>query len=255
MDHDTLLDGAIFDLDGVITDTAVIHFRAWKKTFDALLEKHEGGDFTPFEHDRDYVPYVDGKPRYDGVASFLESRGIEMPYGAPSDEPGQETVCGVGNTKNARFREIVQSGDIPVFESTMKIVDELLERGVKCGVASSSRNCRFVLEQTGLISRFGTVVDGTDSRELGLAGKPAPDIFVTACDRLGVTPEKSLMVEDAYSGVEAGRNGNFGLVIGVARSLPAESLRERGAQIVVSDMGETSLAEIDEWFEKQHRPG
>jgi beta-phosphoglucomutase family hydrolase len=255
MEHETLIDGAIFDLDGVITDTAVIHFRAWKKTFDALLEKHEGAGFTPFEHDRDYVPYVDGKPRYDGVASFLESRGIDLPYGDPGDSPDQETVCGVGNAKNARFREIVQSGDIPVFESTMKIVDALRERGVKCGVASSSRNCRFVLEQTGLISRFGTVVDGTDSRELGLAGKPAPDIFVTACERLGVTPERSLMVEDAYSGVEAGRNGNFGLVIGVARSLDAASLRERGAHIVVSDMQETSLAEIDEWFEKQHRPG
>ena len=243
------LKGAIFDLDGVITDTAVIHFRAWKETFDALLQEHEGEDFLPFEHDRDYVPYVDGKPRYDGVSSFLESRGIELPHGDPSDEPGHGSVCAVGNAKNSRFREIVQSGDIPVFEGTMNLVDQLREAGVKCGVASSSRNCRFVLEQTNLLDRFGTVVDGTDSRELGLAGKPAPDIFVTACERLGVAPERSLMVEDAYSGVEAGRNGSFGLVVGVARKGDAEGLRERGAHVVVGDLSEITFGEIVDWFD------
>lgn len=243
-------EGAIFDLDGVITDTAVIHFRAWKETFDELLQRHEGDDFTPFEHDRDYVPYVDGKPRYDGVAAFLESRGIELPHGDPSDAPDEQTVCGVGNAKNDRFRAIVKSGDIPVFESTMKIVDQLLKGGVRCGVASSSRNCRLVLEQTGLLPRFGTVVDGTDSRELGLSGKPAPDIFVTACERLGVSPERSMMVEDAYSGVEAGRNGSFGLVLGIARSVDPDGLRERGAHRVVSDMSEITFDEIVEWFER-----
>ena len=246
-----LPEGAVFDLDGVITDTAVIHFRAWKETFDALLAEHEGSDFEPFEHDRDYVPYVDGKPRYDGVASFLESRGIRLPRGDASEEPNHHTVCGVGNTKNARFREIVQSGEIPVFESTMRLVDELVARGVKCGVASSSRNCRFVLQETGLISRFGTVVDGTDSRELGLKGKPAPDIFVTACDRLGVAPGRSMMVEDAFSGVEAGRNGSFGLVLGVARSLDPDGLRERGAHIVVTDLAEITADRIREWFGKR----
>ncbi len=243
-----LPEGAIFDLDGVITDTAVIHFRAWKKTFDDLLEQREGEGFRPFEHDEDYVPYVDGKPRYDGVSSFLESRGIELPYGEASDEPGFATVCAVGNTKNKRFRELVQSGDIPVFESTMKLVEDLLERGVRCGVASSSRNCRFVLEEGGLLGRFGTVVDGTDSHELGLAGKPAPDIFVTACERLGVAPERSMMVEDAYSGVEAGRNGNFALVLGVARTLDAETLHDLGAHIVVTDLEEIDIGRIEEWF-------
>ena len=243
-----LPEGAIFDLDGVITDTAVIHFRAWKKTFDELLERHEGEGFRPFEHDEDYVPYVDGKPRYDGVSSFLESRGIDLPYGEASDEPGFTTVCGVGNTKNERFRELVQSGDIPVFESTMKLVDDLLERGVRCGVASSSRNCRFVLREANLLDRFGTVVDGTDSRELGLAGKPAPDIFVTACERIGVAPERSMMVEDAYSGVEAGRNGSFGLVLGVARTLDAQRLHDRGAHIVVTDLEEIDIGRIEKWF-------
>ncbi len=248
MNHIDLPEGAVFDLDGVITDTAVIHFRAWKETFDDLLRARGGEGFTPFEHDRDYVPYVDGKPRYDGVAAFLASRGIELPHGDASDAPGQDTVCAVGNAKNARFREIVMSGDIPVFETTMKVVADLTSGGVHCGVASSSRNCRFVLEQTGLIDRFETVVDGTDSRELGLAGKPAPDIFVTACERMGVAPERSMMVEDAYSGVEAGRNGAFGLVLGVARNGDPDGLRERGAHIVVADLGETSANEIVAWF-------
>jgi beta-phosphoglucomutase family hydrolase len=244
----SLPEGAIFDLDGVITDTAVIHFRAWKRTFDELLERREGPGYRPFEHDEDYVPYVDGMPRYDGVATFLESRAIELPYGDPSDEAGYDTICAVGNAKNDHFREIVQSGDIPIFASTIEIVDGLRNRGVRCGVASSSRNCRFVLEQTRLLDRFGTVVDGTDSSELGLAGKPEPDIFVTACERLNVRPERSMMVEDAYSGVEAGRNGNFGLVLGVARAVDAAGLRERGAHIVVADLSEITIGRIEEWF-------
>ena len=247
-DTGPLPEGAIFDLDGVVTDTAVIHYRAWKSTFDELLESHEGPDYRPFEHDADYVPYVDGKPRYDGVAAFLASRGISLPHGDPSDEPGAPTVCGVGNTKNERFRRIIQSGDIPVFESTMKLVHELRDRGVRCGVASSSSNCRYVLESTGLLEYFGTVVDGTDSRELGLAGKPAPDIFVTACERLDVKPSRSMMVEDAYSGVEAGRNGGFGLVLGVARTVGEQELLDRGADIVVTDLGQIDIERIARWF-------
>ncbi len=242
--------GAIFDLDGVITDTATIHFRAWKDTFDAFLEEVNGSGYEPFEHDRDYVPYVDGRPRYDGVAGFLGSRKIDLPYGKPDDEAGKHTVCGIGNKKNARFLEIVKSGDIPIFEATIKLVDELRAAGVACGVASSSRNCRFVLRETKLIDRFGTVVDGTDSKELGLSGKPAPDIFVTACERLDVDPSKSMMVEDAYSGVEAGRNGNFGLVLGVARNGDVEGLTKRGADIVVTDLAETSFEQIQAWFKK-----
>jgi beta-phosphoglucomutase family hydrolase len=243
--------GAIFDLDGVITDTATIHFRAWKETFDSFLEEVNGSNYQPFEHDRDYVPYVDGRPRYDGVAGFLGSREIDLPYGKPDDEAGKHTICGIGNKKNARFLEIVKSGDIPIFEATIKLVDALRAAGVTCGVASSSRNCRFVLRETNLIDRFGTVVDGTDSKELGLSGKPAPDIFVTACERLDVDPAKSMMVEDAYSGVEAGRNGNFGLVLGVARNGDVEGLKKRGADMVVTDLGETSLDEIQAWFEKR----
>jgi beta-phosphoglucomutase family hydrolase len=240
--------GAIFDLDGVITDTAVIHFKAWKETFDSLLQELNGDDFRPFEHDRDYVPYVDGRPRYDGVSGFLSSRHIDFPYGKPDDPPDAHTICGVGNKKNARFLELVEGGEIPVFDTTVALVDALRDAGVRCGVASSSRNCRLVLRQTGLMDRFETVVDGTDSKELGLSGKPAPDIFVTACERLEVTPEQSMMVEDAYSGVEAGRNGGFGLVLGVARKGETSGLKERGADLVVSDLGETSLRDIQQWF-------
>lgn len=243
--------GAIFDLDGVITDTARIHFKAWKETFDSLLRELNGDDFLPFEHDRDYVPHVDGRPRYDGVSGFLSSRHIDFPYGKPDDPPDAHTICGVGNRKNARFLELVESGEIPVFDTTVALVDQLRDAGVRCGVASSSRNCRLVLNQTGLMEKFETVVDGTDSKDLGLSGKPAPDIFVTACERLDVDPTESMMVEDAYSGVEAGRNGSFGLVLGVARNGDPDGLKERGADLVVSDMGETSLAAIQEWFAKK----
>ena len=239
-----LPDAAVFDLDGVITGTARIHYRAWKETFDALLRRIGGGTFLPFEHDRDYVPYVDGKPRYEGVAAFLASRSIDLPEGRPDDPAGARTVCGVGNEKNRRFGDLIAAGDIPVFDSTVRLVDALADLGVPCAVASSSRNCRAVLEATDLASRFRAVVDGTDSRELGLAGKPAPDIFITACERLGADPGRSIMVEDAYSGVEAGRNGGFGLVIGVARNGDVEGLRSRGAHIVVQDLGEITLDDV-----------
>ncbi len=244
--------GAIFDLDGVITDTAVIHFKAWKETFDGLLRELYGESFQPFEHDRDYVPFVDGRPRYDGVSGFLSSRHIDFPYGKPDDGPGEHTICGVGNRKNARFLELVERGDIPVFDTTISLVDALREAGVRCGVASSSRNCRLVLNQTQLMDRFETVVDGTDSKQLGLSGKPAPDIFVTACERLEVDPTQSMMVEDAYSGVEAGRNGDFGLVLGVARNGDLDGLKKRGADLVVKDLGETSLDQIQSWFAEKN---
>jgi beta-phosphoglucomutase family hydrolase len=238
------LKAAVFDLDGVITDTALIHFRAWKETFDPILQAAEGGGFREFTHDDDYVPYVDGKPRYDGVASFLESREISLPRGVASDAPGKDTVCAVGNAKNKRFREIVSAGEIPVFESTIALVDALRERGVACGVASSSRNCTFVLEESGLISRFGSVVDGNVSRELGLEGKPQPDIFVVAAERIGATPDETVMFEDAYVGVEAGRNGRFGLVVGIARNGDVDGLRARGADVVVTDLAEISVEEL-----------
>ncbi|MFP4644167.1 MAG: HAD family hydrolase, partial [Spirochaetales bacterium] len=205
----------------------------------------------PFTHDRDYVPYVDGKPRYDGVKSFLESRGVSLPFGPPEDAPGAETVCGIGNEKNVQFRRIVERDGVDIYDSTVAFIDALAERGVQLGVASSSKNATFILETTGLLARFATVVDGNTSAELGLSGKPAPDIFLTAAERLSVRPERSLMVEDAYSGVEAGRRGGFGLVIGIARSGDPEELKRRGADIAVSDMSEFTIEQTERWFESR----
>ncbi len=246
-------EGAIFDLDGVITGTAKTHFTAWKETFeDFLANRLDPGDEAsrPFTYDGDYVPYVDGKPRYDGVRSFLESRGISLPEGSDDDGPEAETVRGVGNAKNLAFRRIVERDGVEIYDSTVKLVEELRDRGVQVGVASSSKNARFILETTGLLDLFGTVVDGVTSVELGLKGKPAPDIFLTAAERLSVHPERSLMVEDAFSGVEAGVNGNFALVIGVARGSSHEGLKERGAHVVVSDLADYSIIEIESYFRK-----
>lgn len=243
--------GAIFDLDGVITATATVHFRAWKRTFEEFLRNKEAqgeAAFREFTHEADYVPYVDGKPRYQGVKSFLESRDIELPYGDPSDPPDADTVCGLGNRKYGRFRELIHEEGVDLYDSTVDFVRSLLERGVKVGVASSSKSCGYILKETGLDELFGSVVDGVVSAELGLSGKPNPDIFVVAAERLGVEPYDCMMVEDAYSGVEAGRNGNFGLVLGVARTVAPEGLMARGADIVVSDMHEFSLEELDRWF-------
>lgn len=244
-------ESAIFDLDGVVTDTARTHFTAWKETFEEFLASR--GDLPEserraFTHDEDYVPFVDGKPRYDGVKSFLESRGLYLEWGDPTDDPGVATVCGVGNTKNDAFRRIVERDGVDIYDSTVQYVHELRERGVAVGVASSSKNATFILRKTGLIELFGTVVDGNTSVELGLAGKPAPDIFLTAAQNLGGTPERSLMVEDAYSGVEAGRNGGFALVIGIARGGDLEGLRSRGAHVVVRDMSEYSIEQTEQWF-------
>lgn len=244
-------EGAIFDLDGVITGTARTHFTAWKETFEAYLESRadlcEDASRT-FTYEDDYVPYVDGKPRYDGVRSFLQSRGISLSEGTDSDGMDAETVRGIGNAKNDAFRRIVERDGVEIYESTVKLVEELRDRGVQVGVASSSKNARFILETTGLLDYFGTVVDGVTSAELGLKGKPAPDIFLTAAERLSVHAGRSLMVEDAFSGVEAGVNGGFGLVIGVARGSNHEGLKERGAHVVVSDLAEYSIIEIENYF-------
>lgn len=242
------LQGAVLDLDGVITETVSVHFAAWKKTFDELLEEQHGSSFDEFTHDADYVPYVDGKPRFDGVADFLASRDISLPYGTADDQPSERTVCGVGNRKNELFRQLVAEGGVEIYETTLTLVDAFRDRGNPVAVASSSRNCRFVLETTGLIKRFQAVVDGNTSRELGLNGKPAPDIFLTAAEQVGIDPTQSLVVEDAYAGVEAGRRGNFGLVLGVARSGDRQGLLDRGADLVVDDLGETSLAALDQAF-------
>jgi beta-phosphoglucomutase family hydrolase len=251
MNKQPVVKGAILDLDGVITQTAKVHFKAWKQVFDEVLAEKKGKDVTMFRHDEDYIPYVDGKPRYQGVKSFLDSRDISLPFGDPSDNPGDETICGVGNQKNEYFRRLIAEDGAEIYESSIELVDELRKNGVAVGVASSSRNCAYILEQTGLKEKFGAVVDGNVVSELGLSGKPAPDIFLLAAERLGVTPAEAVMMEDAYSGVEAGQNGRFGLVVGVARGAEPERLLNHGADIVVKDLSEITLDEIEEWFEER----
>jgi beta-phosphoglucomutase family hydrolase len=246
-------DAVIFDLDGVITRTALVHGTAWKRMFDDFLKKwseeHDSA-FREFTHADDYLPYVDGKPRYKGVASFLESRGIELEFGDPGDDPSKETVCGLGNRKNVMFNKILEEEGVQVYESTIDMIKRLKKLGARIGVASSSKNCKPVLEAAGLLDLFETRIDGVVSAELGLHGKPEPDIFTTACDRLGVEYHRSVVVEDAVSGVQAGRNGNFGLVLGVAREENVNELLVNGGDIVVEDLSEISIDDINEWFDK-----
>jgi beta-phosphoglucomutase family hydrolase len=246
-----LFEAVIFDLDGVITRTALVHSHAWKKMFDDYLryreEKH-GEPFKEFTQKEDYLPYVDGKPRYEGVKSFLESRGIHIPFGDPADAVEMETVCGLGNRKNITFNEVLVREGVSVYESTVQLIHDLKKAGIKVGVASSSKNCEAVLEAAGLISLIETRVDGVVSAEMGLKGKPEPDIFTTAAANLGVKPHKAVVVEDATSGVAAGRAGNFGLVLGIAREENNHELLINGADFVVDDISETSMEAINNWF-------
>ncbi len=234
----------IFDLDGVVTDTASLHARAWKRMFDAYLadkSRKEGKPFAPFDDQDDYLRFVDGKPRYDGVADFLKSRGIGLEWGDPEDPPEEETVCGLGNRKNQIFQDLLSQGEVEVFESTIALIRRLRIEQVKTAIISSSKNCRSILEAAGISDLFDVRVDGIDSEELSLSGKPAPDIFARAAKQLGVDPKHAVVVEDAQAGVEAGKKGGFGCVLGVDRTGRAEALRSKGADVVVSDMAEVTV--------------
>ncbi len=245
-------DAVIFDLDGVITDTASIHCIAWKQTFDGVLKFHSKNNnekYVPFDIEKDYLAYVDGKPRYDGVQSFFDSRGIEFPYGETTDDGDQFTVCGIGNRKNKYFNEILGEKGAKVFDSTVDFIKILIENDIKVGVASSSKNCMPILKKAGLEHLFQVCIDGLVSVEKKLKGKPAPDIFTTACDILDVQYHRAVIVEDAVSGVAAGRAGNFGLVIGIARYDNHLELKINGADIVVSDMEDISPETVSTWFE------
>lgn len=241
----------IFDLDGVITKTALVHSAAWKKMFDEFLRvwsARTGKPFKEFSHENDYLPFVDGKPRYKGVDDFLKSRGIELPFGTPEDSVEVESVCGLGNRKNIAFNEVLDKDGVSVYESTIHLIAELKENGVRIGVASSSKNCRVVLERAGLLHLFETRIDGEVSAELGLKGKPEPDIFTVAADRLETDYEKAIVVEDAVSGVQAGRKGGFGLVLGIARENNKQELINNGADIVVNDLEEIDIEDLKFWF-------
>ncbi len=244
-------DAVIFDLDGVITKTATTHSHAWKKMFDDYLKQRAdqlGEAFVPFSGD-DYLQFVDGKPRYEGVKSFLASRSIELDFGSPDDTTELETVCGLGNRKNQAFNEVLQKDGVEVYPSTVQLFHDLKEAGIHIGVASSSKNAEAVLTAAGLMDFVETRVDGVVSATLGLNGKPAPDIFVKAAENLGVEVHRSVVVEDASSGVAAGKNGNFGLVLGLARENNTEALKINGADVVVDDIEDFGFKEIQQWFE------
>ena len=229
-------DAALFDLDGVLTPTAEVHMRAWQDLFTDFLTKRGIVDQPYVESD--YFDYIDGKPRYDGVRSFLASRGITLPDGEVGDSPRTETVCGLGNRKNEFFSAVLRDEGVLPFPGSVALLDFLSGRGTKVAVVSSSRNAPPVLEAAGIADRFEVVVDGNVSAREHLPGKPAPDTFAYAATQLGVPRERAVVFEDALSGVEAGRNGRFGLVVGVDRGAGADRLRESGADVVVADLAE-----------------
>jgi alpha,alpha-trehalase len=238
------LEAFIFDMDGVITDTASIHAAAWKRMFDQYLSQRaqkQGEQFQPFDAGLDYRRYVDGKPRYDGVKSFLESRGISLPYGSPDDSPDRETICGLGNRKNRYFLERLQKQRVKPYPSSVKFIKRLKNEGIRSAVISASRNAGAVLEAAAIGDLFETKVDGVDADELKLKGKPDPAIFLEAARKLGTEPEKTAVVEDSLAGVEAGRRGKFKLVIGLDRANQAQELKERGADMVVPDLSRLQI--------------
>jgi beta-phosphoglucomutase family hydrolase len=234
-------DAVLLDLDGVITDTASIHAACWKQMFDEYLHKRaaqRGEAFRPFDIATDYVLYVDGKPRYDGVRDFLTSRGIQLPEGTPDDPPQAETVDGLGNRKNDLVNKIIEEKGVEPYEGSVELIRQLRDRGFKIAVVTSSQNCTAVLKAAKLDGFFDAQVDGNVIHAQHLAGKPAPDSYLMAAKLLGVEPARAVVIEDALSGVEAGSNGKFGLVVGVARKGNADELRRHGANLVVNDLGE-----------------
>lgn len=243
----------IFDLDGVITKTAKVHAQAWKMVFDEFLQVSASRgliSYKEFTHE-DYLEYVDGKPRYEGVRSFLESRGIHLEMGDPQDSPEKETVCGIGNRKNSKFREIIEKQGVEVYPSAVELIRQLRAQGIRIGVASSSKNCQYLLQAAGIEDLFEVRIDGVVSAETGLKGKPEGDIFVVAARKLGAAPAQAVVVEDASSGVQAGRNGGFNLVVGVPRKDNGAVLLDNGADIAVTDLKSIDYPRIQAWFKRR----
>ena len=237
-------DAVIFDMDGVVTDTASLHGTAWKTMFDRFLEEHgrkTGNKQKPFDPGRDYLEYVDGKPRFDGVRSFLASRGIALPEGSLQDAPGMASVYALGNWKNEMFARLLDEEGAMAYPGTVDLIHKLHAAGIKTAIISSSKNAERILRSAGVLGLFEVKVDGVDSLELGIKGKPAPDIFLRAAEQLGVEASRAVVVEDAISGVQAGKAGGFGLVVGVNRGSDPEALRTNGANVVVSDLAEVDV--------------
>jgi beta-phosphoglucomutase family hydrolase len=242
---DPSIRACLFDLDGVLTKTAEIHAVAWKKTFDTFLRNYSqrrGEAFVPFDQKDDYDRYVDGLPRDDGVRTFLKSRGITVPEGDPDDAPGTETIKGIGNAQNWTFHAQLDHGGLKAYDGSIAYVKAVKAAGIKCAVVTSSKNGKAVLEAAGIESLFDARVDGLDAQRQHLRGKPAPDGYLAAAWALHVPPKQAAVFEDALSGVEAGRAGGFGEVVGVDRVGQASALREHGADVVVQDLAELMAA-------------
>src|SRR5215472_4863211 len=231
----------LFDLDGVVTKTALVHAAAWKQMFDTFLREYAaqtGTEFVPFDPVGEYDRYVDGRPRLDGTRSFLRSRGIELPEGSADDPPGAHTIYGLSTRKNALVLEMIDTKGVEVYEGSVRYIGRVREAGLRTAVVSSSANTVQVLNAAGIAGLFDTRIDGVIARQRGLAGKPAPDTFLAGAHDLGVPPARAAVFEDALAGVEAGRAGHFGRVIGVDRTGQAKDLAEHGADIVVQDLEE-----------------
>jgi beta-phosphoglucomutase family hydrolase len=231
----------LFDLDGVLTQTAKVHGAAWKQMFDEYLRQRAqklSEQFVPFDPVRDYDEYVDGKPRYDGVRSFLQSRGIELPQGTPADPPAAETVDGLGNRKNELVLRMIHEDGVQPYDGSVRYVEAARTAGLRRAVVSSSTNCRDVLKAAGILELFEEIVDGHVAEREHLNGKPAPDTFLAGATALGVGPDRAVVYEDALAGVQAGRSGNFAFVVGVDRVGQADALKQHGASIVVQDLAE-----------------
>ena len=252
---DLPIDALIFDLDGVLTQTRKTHKKAWKEMFNHFFEKQKdsyGKQSSMTEND--YQQYIDGKPRYQGVESFLNSREIELPWGDTDDPPGMETICALGNMKNKLFNEVLEREGAEVYEDAVEKLKNWRQQGMKTAVVSSSKNCKKIIEVAGIDDMFDTRVDGLVSEEIGLKGKPDPDIFTEAARRLNARPENSVVFEDAISGVQAGQNGYFGLVVGVNRFNNKEALLENGADITIDNFNELDLTDeelVEEYFSRQ----
>ena len=234
-------DAVLFDLDGVITNTAKLHATCWKQMLDEYLQKRaaeRGEPFRPFDLATDYRLHLDGKPRFDGVRDFLASRGIKLPEGTSDDAPQAETVRGLGNRKNELVSGAIERVGVEAYEGSVHFIDQLRRDGFKIALVTSSENCTAVLKAAKLDSLFDARIDGHMIETRNLAGKPAPDTFLMAARLLGVEPNRAVIVEDAISGVQAGSSGNFALVIGVARKGNAEELKHHGANVVVNDLSE-----------------
>jgi beta-phosphoglucomutase family hydrolase len=228
-------------MDGVVTQTAVVHAAAWKEMFDEFLRaraQSNRAEFVPFDAHAEYDAYVDGKPRLDGTRSFLESRGIELPEGKPDDPPGTPTIYGLSNRKNDLVLAKLAQGGVQVYEGTVTYIRSVRDKGIATAIVSSSANTKQILDSAGLADLFDVRVDGLIATERGLRGKPAPDTFLAAATELHLTATHAAVFEDALAGVEAGRAGHFALVVGVDRVGQADGLSKHGADIVVKDLAE-----------------